>query len=93
MLFVTVGFGAIGFADDYLKLTKRNTKGLPGRRKLVGQVAIGLVAAFVIMRLTPAARSDSLAMPFFKDVLIHLGWFYPAVRRRGDGGRLATRST
>ncbi len=34
VLFVTVGFGAVGFGDDYLKLTRRNSKGLPGRLKL-----------------------------------------------------------
>jgi phospho-N-acetylmuramoyl-pentapeptide-transferase len=78
-LFVTVGFGAIGFADDYLKLTRRNSKGLPGRLKLVGQVAIGLVAAVAIMRLSPAPLDDSLAVPFFKELLIHLGWLYPAL--------------
>jgi phospho-N-acetylmuramoyl-pentapeptide-transferase len=75
VLFVTVGFGAIGFADDYLKLTRRNSKGLPGRRKLIGQFAISFVAAFVIMRLTPAPLSDILAIPFIKTPL-HLSWFY-----------------
>jgi phospho-N-acetylmuramoyl-pentapeptide-transferase len=76
VLFVTVGFGAIGFADDYLKLTRRNSKGLPGRLKLAGQIAIGLVAAFAISRLSPAPLDDSLAVPFIKELLIHLGWFF-----------------
>jgi phospho-N-acetylmuramoyl-pentapeptide-transferase len=76
VLFVTVGFGAIGFGDDYLKLTRRNSKGLPGRLKLVAQIVIGGIAAFVIMRLSPAPLDDSLAVPFFKAFLIHLGWFY-----------------
>src|SRR4029078_6490438 len=40
----TVGYGAIGFIDDYLKLSKKNKKGLPGKVKLLGQFAIGLVA-------------------------------------------------
>jgi phospho-N-acetylmuramoyl-pentapeptide-transferase len=75
VLFVTVGFGAIGFADDYLKLTRRNSKGLPGRRKLIGQFAISFVAAFLIMRLTPAPLSDILAIPFITTPL-HLSWFY-----------------
>jgi phospho-N-acetylmuramoyl-pentapeptide-transferase len=78
VLFVTVGFGLIGFGDDYLKLTRRNSKGLPGRVKLAGQVAIGGVAAYVIMRLSPAPLDDSLAVPFLKSVLIHLGWGFPA---------------
>jgi phospho-N-acetylmuramoyl-pentapeptide-transferase len=76
VLFVTAGFGAIGFADDYLKLTRRNSKGLPGRRKLIGQLLIGLVAAFAIMRLSPAPLDDGFALPFFKALLIHIGWFY-----------------
>jgi len=43
-LLVTVGYGAIGFVDDYLKLSKKNKKGLPGKIKLLAQFAIGLVA-------------------------------------------------
>ena len=45
MLFVTLGFGALGFADDYVKLSKHNIKGLSGRGKLIAQAVIGLVAA------------------------------------------------
>ena len=76
VLFVTVGFGAIGFGDDYLKLTRRNSKGLPGRLKLTGQIVIGLVASFVIMKLSPAPLDDSLTVPFIKELLIHFGPFY-----------------
>ena len=43
-LLVTVGYGAIGFVDDYLKLSRKNKKGLPGKVKLLGQFVIGLVA-------------------------------------------------
>ena len=43
-LLVTVGYGAIGFVDDYLKLARKNKKGLPGKVKLLGQFVIGLVA-------------------------------------------------
>jgi len=76
VLFVTAGFGLIGFADDFLKLTRRNSKGLPGRRKLVGQLAISLIAAYAIMRLSPAPLDDGFALPFFKALLVHIGWFY-----------------
>ena len=79
VLFVTVGFGAIGFGDDYLKLTRRNSKGLPGRLKLVAQIAIGLIASYAIMKLSPAPLDDSLAVPFFKELLIHFGWFFLAI--------------
>src|SRR5215475_12897126 len=75
VLFVTAGFGAIGFADDYLKLTRRNSKGLPGRRKLIAQIVISFIAAYAIMRLSPAPLDDGFALPFLKAPL-HLGWFY-----------------
>ncbi|MEA2782371.1 MAG: phospho-N-acetylmuramoyl-pentapeptide-transferase [Rhodospirillaceae bacterium] len=79
VLFVTVGFGAIGFTDDFLKLTRRSSKGLSGRIKLLGQIIIGTAAAYVITRLSPAPLDDSLAVPFFKAALIHLGWFFVPV--------------
>jgi phospho-N-acetylmuramoyl-pentapeptide-transferase len=79
VLFVTVGFGAIGFGDDYLKLTRRNSKGLPGRLKLAAQIVIGLIAALAIMKLSPKPLDDSLAVPFLKEFLIHFGWFYLVV--------------
>lgn len=80
VLLVTIGFGAIGFADDFLKLTKRNTKGLNGRLKLLGQGTIGIVATLVIAYhqnstiVQPAGLATSIALPFFKDVLIPLGF-------------------
>lgn len=77
VLLVTVGFGAIGFADDWLKVTKRNTKGVSGRHKLISQSVIGLVAGVWIMLLLPPALSTTLAVPVFKDVLIPLGLIFP----------------
>jgi phospho-N-acetylmuramoyl-pentapeptide-transferase len=74
VLFVTIGYGSIGFADDFLKLTKRNTKGLNGRFKLIGQALIGIIATVVVVAHQPAAIGTSVALPFFKDVLINLGF-------------------
>src|SRR5271169_181217 len=51
VLGVTVGFGLIGFGDDYLKLTRRNSKGLAGRIKLAGQLAIAAVAGLLFIHL------------------------------------------
>ncbi len=73
---VTVGYGIIGFIDDYLKVTKRNHKGLSGKLKLSLQIIIALAAALWIMKLTRDPLSTSLAIPFFKDVLLDLGWFF-----------------
>jgi phospho-N-acetylmuramoyl-pentapeptide-transferase len=76
ILGVTVGFGLIGFGDDYLKLTRRSSRGLPGRVKLLVQFAVGLLAAIGIWRITGAPLNTSLAVPFFKDLLLNLGWFF-----------------
>ncbi len=77
VLLVTVGFGAVGFGDDYLKLTKRNTKGLPGKAKLAGQIIVAAIAAVLIAYETRDPLSTQLALPFLKDALINLGWFFP----------------
>jgi phospho-N-acetylmuramoyl-pentapeptide-transferase len=76
-LVVTVGYGLLGFADDFLKVTKRNTKGVSGRHKLIAQAVIGLLAAAWMYWLFPAPLADKLAVPVFKDVLIPLGPLFP----------------
>ncbi|TQV70835.1 phospho-N-acetylmuramoyl-pentapeptide-transferase [Denitrobaculum tricleocarpae] len=76
VLLVTGGFGMIGFVDDYLKLTQRNTKGLPGRVKLIAQIIIGAAATFWVMQLSPDTMATHLAVPFFKSLLINLTWFF-----------------
>lgn len=72
-LLVFVGYGIIGFWDDYLKLTKQNSKGLMGRYKIIGQLLIGALAVCGIMQLAPVEMRTSVAVPFFKDLLIPLG--------------------
>jgi phospho-N-acetylmuramoyl-pentapeptide-transferase len=77
VLIVTLGFGIVGFLDDYLKLTKRNSKGLSGRVKLLAQCLIGLSAAFVIISITSPPLATGVAIPVLKDVLIPLGMAFP----------------
>ena len=73
---VTLGFGAIGFYDDYLKVTKQTDKGFSGRARLAIEFVIAGLAAYVIMRAGATPFSSSLAFPFFKDFLINLGIFF-----------------
>jgi phospho-N-acetylmuramoyl-pentapeptide-transferase len=77
VLFVTFGYGALGFVDDYLKLSRRTHKGVPGRVKLLVQAVIGLIAGVWIMLLTREPLASELAVPVFKEVLIPLGRVFP----------------
>jgi phospho-N-acetylmuramoyl-pentapeptide-transferase len=74
VLFVTVSFGLLGFADDYLKVTKRSSDGVSGRVKLVVQIAVAVIASYAVMKLEEPALSGQLAIPFLKSVLTPLGW-------------------
>jgi phospho-N-acetylmuramoyl-pentapeptide-transferase len=81
VLLVTLGFGAIGFYDDYLKVTKQSHKGFSGKARLLLEflIAGGACLAIVLMVPSPAGTPDlitSLALPFFKDTLINLGLFF-----------------
>ena len=75
-LMVMVGYGLIGVGDDYLKLTKRNTKGLPGKLKLLAQFIIGGVAAVWIMEALPGHINQHVSIPILKDVYVYLGIFF-----------------
>ncbi|MFN0191707.1 MAG: phospho-N-acetylmuramoyl-pentapeptide-transferase [Aestuariivirga sp.] len=75
VLVVTIGFGAIGLYDDLSKLTKSG-KGIPARVKFVLQLAVSLAATSWIVFIMREPLSTSLAVPFFKGVLIDLGWFF-----------------
>lgn len=76
VLLVTVSFGAIGFYDDYLKVTKQSHLGFSGKLRLLAEFVIAGVAAWVIVRAGQAPFSSSLTFPFLKDVLLNLGIFF-----------------
>ena len=73
----TAAFGAIGFTDDYLKITRRSHHGLLPRYKMGGQVAVALIVGLVLMVLANYnLYSTRLIFPFFKGLIPDLGWFY-----------------
>ena len=75
----TAGFGAVGFADDYLKITRRSHHGLVPRYKMGGQILIAFgvgVAVLVLASDNPPLYSTRLIFPFFKNLIPDLGWFY-----------------
>jgi phospho-N-acetylmuramoyl-pentapeptide-transferase len=74
VLFATTSFGLIGFWDDFLKVSKRQSKGLSPRYKFGLQILTALVIGLVLYKLP--AYSTTLTIPFFKNVHPDLGWFY-----------------
>jgi phospho-N-acetylmuramoyl-pentapeptide-transferase len=76
VLIAMLGFGAIGFVDDYLKFIKAQSKGLSAGQKFTAQVALALAIALVLYFLP--GYSTKLSIPFFKNFVPDLGWFYVA---------------
>lgn len=76
VLFVFVGFGGIGFADDYLKLTRRSTAGVSGKKRLGMEFAFSLIVCAAVICLEQGSMATTLTIPFFKNILIDIGWFY-----------------
>ena len=76
VLLVTAGYAAIGFWDDYAKVSKQNTKGVSGRIRMLLGLALAFVAAGWAMYLHPSDLTGQLALPVFKDALINLSYFF-----------------
>ncbi|CFX63178.1 phospho-N-acetylmuramoyl-pentapeptide transferase [Candidatus Filomicrobium marinum] len=76
VLGVTMAFGAIGFYDDYLKVTKQTASGFSGRVRLGAELLVAAVAAYAFTQIAAPEFATSLAVPFFKNVLVELGPFF-----------------
>jgi len=72
LILMTLGFGIIGFTDDYIKVVLKRSLGLKARGKLIGQILLSLVLAFIVVVFLD--RGTSIWIPFIGD--ISLGWFY-----------------
>src|SRR3989440_2316887 len=76
VLAVTLGFGFVGFYDDYLKVTQQSHGGFAGRSRLAIEAIIAVAACYALVKLGRDVSSTSLAVPFLKDVIINFGWFF-----------------
>src|SRR5260221_3582282 len=76
VLAVTLGFGFVGFYDDYLKVTKQSHSGFAGRIRLAIEAVIALVACYALVRLGRVPFSTSLVLSFFKGGALNFGWFF-----------------
>ena len=76
VLGVTLSFGGVGFYDDYLKVTKQTHSGFAGRSRLLIEALIAGAACYAIASLGRGSLATSLTFPFFKELVIPLGWFF-----------------
>ncbi len=77
VLLVTMWLGLIGFMDDYLKAVKHQTKGMVARKKLIGQISLGLLFGLILVYMPPNSSFDGTTdIPFFKNFVLNLGIFY-----------------
>jgi phospho-N-acetylmuramoyl-pentapeptide-transferase len=76
VLGVTISFGAIGLYDDYLKVTKQTHAGFSGKIRFAVEVLIALAACYLMVSLGREPFASSLTFPFFKELLLPLGWFF-----------------
>src|SRR5262249_18366239 len=82
VLGVTLIFGAIGFYDDYLKVTKQTHAGVSGKVRMLIEALIAVVACYVMVALRVLVSlgrhpfASSLRVPFFKELVLPLGWFF-----------------
>src|SRR3982074_678233 len=76
VLAVTLGFGFVGFYDDYLKVTKQTHSGFAGRIRLLIEAVIALAACYALVRVGRDQFSSALVIPFFKDIALNFGWFF-----------------
>ena len=73
---ITIGYGAIGFYDDFLKLYYRNPKGLSGKKKIFWQIVIALIGLGNVYLFSDPIMFGTISIPFFKHLIIDLGWFF-----------------
>ena len=76
VLGVTLSFGAVGFYDDYLKVTKQTHAGVSGKTRILIEAVIAAAACYFIVSLGRQPFASSLTFPFFKELVLPLGWFF-----------------
>jgi len=79
VLGVTLCFGLIGFYDDYLKVTRQSHSGFAGRTRLIAEGIVAIAACMALASLGRGNAATSLVFPFFKDLVVNLGWMFVLV--------------
>ena len=76
VLMVAILFGVIGLIDDWLKVSRMNSRGLKSYQKIIPQLFVAFFATLMISDSTSESLQNTLSIPFLKDSILHLGIFY-----------------
>ncbi len=76
LIFITFSFGLLGAFDDYKKIKKNNSNGISSKLKLIIQITLGLISIFILYNFVESDLTTNLYFPFFKNLVINLGWFF-----------------
>jgi len=76
LLFIVTSFGTLGAYDDYKKIKHKNSSGISFRFKITSQILIAIVAILLLSHFSKHEELTNLYFPFFKNLIINLGWFF-----------------
>ena len=76
LIFITLSFGVLGAFDDYKKIKNKNSKGISSKNKLIIQIFLGLISLYIFYNFIESDLKNNLYFPFFKNLVINLGWFF-----------------
>ena len=76
LIFITFSFGLLGAFDDYKKIKNNNSKGISSKLKLLIQIILGLISLIILYKFVESDKTTNLYFPFFKNLVINLGWFF-----------------
>ena len=76
LIFITFSFGALGALDDFMKIKSRTSHGIPSKFKFIIQIVLGLISLIILYKFIDSEITNNLYFPFFKNLVINLGWFF-----------------
>ena len=76
LLFIVISFGLLGAYDDYKKIKHKNSSGISFKFKIIAQILIAVIGILLLSYLDQSANLTNLYFPFFKELVINLGWFF-----------------
>ena len=76
LIFITFSFGILGAFDDFKKIKKKNSSGISSKLKFLIQIIISLISLVILYKFIGSELTNNLYFPFFKNLVINLGWFF-----------------